>query len=79
MLGWLVRAKGRALQQQFVNLGVLQGKSRSDIEAVVGSPNSVSAAGPDTVLCQWMATGYHIALLFDADNICQGITHEAAV
>jgi hypothetical protein len=79
MFGWLVRMKGRALQQQFVDLGVLQGKTRSEIEAVVGAPNAVSAAGPDTILCQWMATGYHIALLFDVDGECQGVSHESVV
>mgnify|MGYP003964036481 CR=1 FL=1 len=29
------------------------------------------------VLLQWMATGYHIALIFEND-ICQGVSHEFA-
>lgn len=75
MFGWLVKAPGRALQQKFVSLGTIKGKTRIEIEAVVGAPNSISAAAGGMVLCQWMAVGYHIALLFDGD-ICQGITHE---
>lgn len=79
MFGWLVRLPGKALQQKFASIGVVQGKTRREIEKIVGPPNAVSAAGTDSVLCQWMATGYHIALLFDANGKCQGITHEAVV
>ena len=77
MIGWLVKAPGRALQQKFISLGNFQGQTRKQIEAVVGPPNSISAVGNGT-LCQWMATGYHIAVLFDGD-VCKGITHEVAV
>ena len=79
MFGWLVRLPGKALRQKFISIGVVQGKTRGEIEQIAGPPNSVSATGPHSVLCQWMATGYHIALLFDKHGICQGITHEAVV
>ena len=68
---------GRQLQEKFIGLGTLVGKNRSEIEAVVGPPNSISQIGTSKVLCQWMATGYHISLLFKAD-ICERITHEQA-
>jgi len=71
----LVRAPGASLQQKFVKLGTLKGRPEADIVAAVGPPQSrgVAAGG---YLLQWMATGYHIALRFDAQGICQGVTHE---
>lgn len=74
----IVRAPGMALSKKFVKLGNLQGKSYDEIVAACSNPNSVSAAQGGK-LCQWMATGYHIALLFDADNKCLGITHNTSV
>jgi hypothetical protein len=74
-----VRAPGRALQSKFVSLGVLKGKRKEGIIAVVGQPNSVSATSGGGQLLQWISTGYHIALIFDANGICQGVTHETAV
>jgi len=29
-----------------------------------------------TVLLQWQASGYHICLLFDSENICLGVQSE---
>ena len=74
-----VRVPGNALQQKFVDLGTLKGKSLSEITSVVGSPNSVSTMAGGTKLCQWMATGYHISLLFDENDICLGVNHETSV
>lgn len=75
----MVRAPGAILNDKFVKLGVLKGKTYNEIVAACGAPSSRSPMGNGTTLCQWMATGYHIALLFDADNICLGISHEASV
>jgi len=74
----LVRVPGRLLQQRFVTLGVLHGKTLAEILAVVGAPNSSSATGDGLTLHQWMATGYHIALLFK-DDVCLGVNHEVSV
>jgi hypothetical protein len=71
----LVKAPGQALHVKFVKLGQLKGKSKAEIVAAVGLPNSVSAVANEKTVCQWLATGYHIALLFDGD-ICEGVTHE---
>ena len=73
-----VRLPGATMAQKFKSLGTLSGKTRSEIEAVVGPPNAVSAVGNGKTLCQWMATGYHVALVFDG-NTCEGISHESSV
>ena len=72
-----VTAPGRALQRRFMSLGDMRGMTRAHIESVVGTPNSFGALGGGQILLQWMATGYHIALVFE-DDICQGITSEFA-
>lgn len=68
---------GRELQKKFISLGNMAGRKRSYIETVVGPPNSISQITGSKVLCQWMATGYHIALVFK-DDICEGISDEHA-
>jgi len=75
----LVRVPGRALATKFVSMSVLKGKTKEDIIKVVGPPNAVSATPDGGQLLQWMATGYHIALIFDVNGICQGVTHEVRV
>lgn len=56
----------------------MAGRSAHDIVSQVGPPNSRSDNGDGTYLLQWMATGYHIALLFDGQGTCLGVTHEFA-
>ena len=74
-----VKSPGASLQSKFVSLGTLKGRMKEEIIHVVGPPASISATGGEGQLLQWMATGYHIALLFDSKGICQGVTHEASV
>lgn len=74
-----VKAPGSILQNKFVKLGVLKGKTYDEIVAACGTPSSISPVGDGIKLCQWMATSYHIALLFDENNICLGVSHEAKV
>ena len=73
----MTTAPGRSLQSKFVGMGTLVGKSKNEIISVVGSPNSISAISDGKVVLQWMATGYHIALIFN-DEICEGVSHEFA-
>lgn len=73
-----VMSSGRSLQKKFVEMGTLSGRTRGEIEAIVGSPNSISATGDGGVLLQWMATGYHIALIFNKEGVCGGVSHEFA-
>ena len=70
-----VKAPGKSLQAKFVKLGKLQGKSKARIIDAVGNPNSTSAAPNGRTICQWMASGYHIALVFEGEK-CLGVSHE---
>jgi hypothetical protein len=59
---------GGSLPQRFQRMGTLAGRRRSEIEKVVGPPNSISAVARGCVLLQWMKTsawtgGFHIALI----------------
>lgn len=74
-----VRASGVSLSQKFVSLGDLRGKTLDEIVSVVGEPNSTTALGNGQSLVQWQATGYLIALLFDENNICLGISSNISV
>lgn len=75
----VVKAPGVDLQQKFSSLGVVKGKTYAEIVNVVGTPSAQSAMGNGIRLYQWQATGYHIALLFDSDDICLGISSEISV
>lgn len=79
----LVRAPGAALNSKFTSLGILQGKTYQEIAAKCGAPNAVSSKALDdgsvVTIRQWMATGYHIVLLFDEKDICLGISSETSV
>lgn len=79
IISLFVRAPGAGLSQKFVALGNLQGRSYSEIVAVVGAPSAISATADGGSVRQWMASGYHIALLFDANEVCLGVSHEASV
>ena len=73
-----VRGRGKQLQQNFISLGNLQGKSLAEITAVCGNPTSVSYRNDGVKIYQWMAAGYHIVLLFDQNDICLGVSSETA-
>lgn len=79
-----VKAPGKLLQQKFALLtkdtnGTIAGKSLAEIVKVCGNPSSVSPMGNGTTLRQWISTGYHLALLFDENDICLGISSETSV
>ncbi len=78
-----VKAPGDALQMKFSSLGTLTGKTYNEIVAKCGAPNSTSATttadGKVVKIKQWMATGYHIVLLFDQNDICLGVSSETKV
>ena len=80
----MVKAPGDLLQQKFAKLtedsnGVIAGKTLSEVKAVCGAPSAVSAIGDGKTLYQWQATSYHIALIFDENDICVGISSEVKV
>ncbi|MBR5278105.1 MAG: hypothetical protein IKU23_02440 [Clostridia bacterium] len=74
-----VKAPGTILQQKFVKLGTLKGKTLSEIQSACGAPSSVSSGADGVKIYQWMATGYHIVLLFDENDICLGVSSETKV
>ena len=75
----MVKAPGALLQQKFANLGVLKGKTLSEIQTACGAPSSISVGSDGVKIYQWMATSYHIVLLFDENDICLGISSETKV
>ena len=79
-----VKAPGAVLRGKFAELtkdtnGVIAGKTYQEIVEKCGPPSAVSVAGNGQTLKQWQATGYHIALLFDENDVCAGITSEIKV
>ena len=75
---------GNLLQNNFAKLtedtnGVLAGKTLDEVKAACGDPSAVSSIGDGQMLYQWQATGYHIALVFDENDVCVGIRSEIAV
>lgn len=76
MLAVVLSGSGsRQLQQRFIEMGELQGKTLDEILIKVGQPNLMTAA-QDGKIYQWKRPKYRIALLFDKNNICKGVTHE---
>lgn len=73
---YVVRSPGRALKKRFVALGSLKGRRRKEIVKAVGQPAQETPLPDGRVLLQWRATGYHIALAFEKDGRCIGVTHE---
>lgn len=73
---YVFRGPGRALRKQFVALGSLKGKSRTEIERAVGPAAQETDLPDGRTLLQWRATGYHIALIFGTNGRCDGVTHE---
>jgi hypothetical protein len=68
---------GRNLALKFKSLGNdISGKTLNEIVAVVGPPNAVSSMAHNQMLYQWQATGYHVALIFDADQRVIGLSSE---
>lgn len=82
VLGTIIKAFGttpsQSLNNKFISLGTISGKTYNEIITVVGEPNSKSYVG-DTYVCQWIQPAYHIVLLFDKNMICLGIQSETKI
>ena len=77
----LTSAKGNLLQQDFIAMGNLVGKTLDEIKEKVGDPNAINACtvantGKPGSLCTWASAPYSITLLFDENNICLGVNKE---
>lgn len=72
-----------SLIKNFGSLGNMTGKSKAEIISVVGRPQSISSMGNGQTLLQWQQTSsanaYHIAILFDENDIFAGISSETSV
>lgn len=83
IIGAAVKAPGAVLATKFASLGDMSGKTYNEIKRVVGVENSVSStvndAGETIKIRQWMSTGYHITILFDANDNFIGISSETKV
>jgi hypothetical protein len=79
VISLIVKAPGLGLQKKFEDLGELKGLTFQEIENKVGPPGAISAADGGKTVRQWLMTGFHIALVFDEDNICEGISHQSSV
>lgn len=73
-----VRSPGAVLSNKFRNMGVLRGKSFAEIKRVVGAPTSVQYTSDGSIRV-WSRSTYTIALIFDSNEICQGVSSETAV
>lgn len=77
------KSPAQELNEKFVSLGTLAGKTYEDIQQVAGNANSISsipgADGEPIILRQWIVTGYHISLLFDTNDVCLGISSETRI
>lgn len=71
-----VTKPGREMYERFKALGDMNGKTLTQIIAAVGSPTSISSAADNQQLIQWLATGFHTAILFDDQERFVGITHQ---
>jgi hypothetical protein len=76
LVPYLFKSPGRALRKRFVALGTLKGRTRREMVKAVGEPASVTVLPDGRTLLQWRATGYHIALVFEQNGRCFGVTHE---
>lgn len=81
-----------SLNKKFVSLGTLPGKSYAEISRVVGNENAkritTNANGETVIIRTWTGTSpantihmsaYSITLLFNAQDICIGISSETSV
>lgn len=66
------------LKANFRHLGDVRGLHKDIIFNTLGDPNTMSAMAGG-ILYEWIAPGYNIALMFDANNICKGIARESTL
>ena len=65
----------RKLGNKFDQIGNLQGRTLEEIVGVVGPAKSRGAQAFGQELHQWILPPFHVALIFDHNGVCGGITH----
>lgn len=73
-------ANVQSTRRKFAKLGTIAGRTKAEIIQAVGAPSSVSQIAGGKTLLQWQHVtqggAYHVALRFNAEGICEGVTHE---
>ncbi len=82
-IGWWIisgkpAADANALRNKFHSLGTVTGRTRKDIEAVVGPAKSWSSIGDNRFSYSWSTQKYYVTLIFKGD-VCEGIDNEISV
>ncbi len=71
-------AEANALKNKFHSLGTIAGKTRSQIEAVVGPAKSWASIGDNRFSYSWQTQKYYVTLIFKGD-VCEGVESEISV
>jgi hypothetical protein len=67
-----------SLRKKFSQLGILKGLNYKQIVAAVGKgANSIQHVSDGSVRV-WVSMDYRITLLFDADEVCLGVSNETS-
>lgn len=88
----IANAVSRPSLSKFESLGDIRGKNLARVIGEAGLPQSYSTPAPGRVLAQWIAPGFHVALLFEYQGpagadwgnidahrehfVCLGVTHQ---
>lgn len=72
----IVAIPGIVENSKFDSLGTPIGHSLSEIKRKCGEPVSISVIYGGNRLVQWMSNGFHIALVFDKNDICTEVSHK---
>ena len=89
-LGWIAAAflagvlftlwmKGRrpSLRQRVTVAAVFRGKTYQEITREIDAPQTIIQQPDGRSLRTWREDGYSISLLFDAQDLCLGVTDES--
>jgi hypothetical protein len=71
-------SSGNDLAWKFFGLGMLWGKTTTEIIAGVGLPTSRRSMAKGEMLLQWQVTGYRMALLFNSEERVVKVTPQSA-
>lgn len=74
----LQKMPGYNLSKKFMGMGIVKGRSYNEIISYVGNPNAISTL-PNGKQCQWIRQGCFIALIFDENDICEGVAQQITV
>jgi hypothetical protein len=73
----------KSVKDRFGEIGMLAGRTLEEISLVVGPADTLSIGGPGIKVAEWnkysvFGGGYHIALIFDQNDVCGGVSYENA-